>query len=829
MNFTFLQSLPLAVTTPPQEGGEVRELVAYEFRRLGQFDEPRFFWIALGSLIAILALYVLWVYRRERGPLNRFLQFLLPALRLTALAGTVLFFLGLERRVDQQVVTDSVVSILVDTSQSMSVEDETLEQNEKAARYEIVRQSLVNSPLIAELRQQHEVTLSAFDTEVRHLARWPRLAPTADEAGKKDPPTQKTGPSETNWADQLLPQGVETRLGDAIKDSLLRDDGHPLAGIILISDGGQNLGTEPLSLAEGTQPQEIPIFTLGVGSAEARRNLRVQELNVPARVYPEDNVTVRALIRGEGFAGRSVQVELLAREAGAAATAASQIGQQEVTFDSDEQLIPLHFQIEPAEVGRLLLEVQIHAPTDDQFSDDNSRSAEMEIVETQTRVLLIASGATRDYRFLRDQLRRDRHATVDILLQAAQPGISQDANQILEEFPQTKEALYDYDCIVAFDPDWTLLDAQQADLLEAWVAEEAGGLIVVAGPIHTSSWVQSPELGKIRALYPVEFQRRLTLLDDGIYGSKTAWPILFSREGEESDHLWLADSADESRSLWSEFKGVFGCFAVKGPKPGARVLARYSDPDAGISVDRPVYWAEHFYGGGRVFYMGSGELWRLRSLDVRYFEVLTTRLIRHVSQGRLLRGSSHGQLLIQRDRYSVGDEVVVRAQLSTASREPLHLDRVTARVLDPRGKGQNLAMTADPNRPGSFVGQFNVRKEGSYRIELPIPEVLDEQLVRRIQVTVPSLEFEQTRRNVTLLTALANQSGGQYYATLASAVEGREGLEPLADQIISRAELKTLRGSPDNDFTERLNKNLLAIICGALCLEWFLRRLMKLA
>jgi len=268
---------------------------------------------------------------------------------------------------------------------------------------------------------------------------------------------------------------------------------------------------------------------------------------------------------------------------------------------------------------------------------------------------------------------------------------------------------------------------------------------------------------------------------------------------------------------------------VKGPKPGARVLARYSDPDAGLSVERPIYWAEQFYGGGRVFYMGSGELWRLRSLDLSYFEVLYTRLIRHVSQGRLLRESSHGRLLVERDRFSIGDEVIVRAQLSTASREPLLADRVTARVVDPRGAGQNLTMTADMNRPGNFVGQFNVRKEGSYRIELPVPEVLDEQLVRRIQVTVPSLEFDQTRRNDALLAAIASQSKGRYYPSLALALKGGSELPPVAEQIESRAELKTLRGTPDEVFTEQLNRALLAVICGALGCEWLLRRFMKLA
>ena len=82
----------------------------------------------------------------------------------------------------------------------------------------------------------------------------------------------------------------------------------------------------------------------------------------------------------------------------------------------------------------------------------------------------------RDYQFLRNQLHRDKSMIVDVLLQTAQPGISQDAAKILDQFPSTRKELYQYDCIVAFDPDWTKLDAAQVDLLEKWVSEEAGGL-----------------------------------------------------------------------------------------------------------------------------------------------------------------------------------------------------------------------------------------------------------------------------------------------------------------------------------------------------------------
>ena len=363
---------------------------------------------------------------------------------------------------------------------------------------------------------------------------------------------------------------------------------------------------------------KAPVATIGVGSIEPRRNVRIQELIAPSRAYPEDKTVIRAIVQGESYRGRTVTVELLARE-GTPDAAAVKVGEAQATFDADAAMVEVEFDLEPAAVGRLELEARVAAPPDDQYSDDNRRTAEMEIVDSNTRVLLLASGATRDYRFLRNQLRRDRHVTVDVLLQGAPAGISQDADTILANFPTSKEDLFKYDCIVAFDPDWLRLDAKQIDLLEEWVDREAGGMIVVAGPINTQAWLQSPLHNKMRALYPVEFEQRLTLFDDGLFGSQKPWPIEFTREGQEADFLWLGDTPQESRVNWQKFPGVFGCFAVRGPKPGAQVYGRYSDPDAGLVAGLPVYFADHFYGAGRVFYMGSGELWRLRAVDPALF------------------------------------------------------------------------------------------------------------------------------------------------------------------------------------------------------------------
>jgi hypothetical protein len=435
----------------------------------------------------------------------------------------------------------------------------------------------------------------------------------------------------------------------------------------------------------------------------------------------------------------------------------------------------------------------------------------------------------RDYQYLRNQLHRDTTMTVDVLLQTAQSGISQDANKILDRFPTTAEELYQYDAIVAFDPDWTELEPDQVTLLEQWISEEAGGLIVVAGPIQTGKWIGSIEHAKIRDLYPVAFQQRLTLLDDGQYGGEAPWPLAFERAGREAKFLWLDDTAEESEAAWDSFPGVYGYYAVKGEKPGATVYARFSDPQAGLVNRQPVYMAGHFYGAGQVFYMGSGEMWRLRSVDAAYFEVLYTKLIRNVSQGRILRGSARGALLVERDRYELGETVILRARLADAQHKPLSVDYVMAQILRPDGSAEAVKLTAEVDRPGMYAGHVNVLQEGTYQVAISLPGSNEEPLTRYLQVRVPDLERTHAERNEPLLASLASDTSGIYYKELDVAIRGDDTMKPLAQAIESRAEVKLIKGAPDLDFARAQMQWLLGLVAGSLFLEWIVRRLNRLA
>lgn len=120
------------------------------------------------------------------------------------------------------------------------------------------------------------------------------------------------------------------------------------------------------------------------------------------------------------------------------------------------------------------------------------------------------------------------------------------------------------------------------------------------------------------------------------------------------------------------------------------------------------------------------------------------------------------------------------------------------------------------------------RMEGSYLLELVVPESENERLSRRIQVKTPDLERENPSRNDALLSAIANGTGGRYYVGMSSALGGN-GQPPLSDRLRDRTITAILPVAPDPRWEENWLRWIMIALCGLLCAEWLVRRLLRLA
>ncbi len=662
------------------------------------------------------------------------------------------------------------------------------------------------------------------------------VTPSSDSQPDDDPALEA---GDVDWAEELTARGLKTRLGEALRYLVNKERGGPVAGIVVFTDGQQNEGVECTAAMNVARLAEMPICAVGLGSEKRPLNVRVVDLEAPERVYPGDRFTITGFIQASGMAGRSVDVRLTSAPTGATEDEKVETLEEEDRVDLGEEgdVVPVKFEVTPSESGRRTYQLTVKPPPQDHNPHDDLKTANVEVVDRRTRVLIVAGGPSREFRFLRNLLYRDQDTELDVWLQTGTPGISQEADALLFEFPETAEDLFEYDCIVAFDPDWTALDLLQIRALEQWIAEKAGGLIVVAGPVHTPQWADMrrtvSRLNTIRSLYPVVlYSSGSATLGLGRFGGKDAWPVEFTREGMEGEFLWLEDDPINSEAAWASFEGVFGYYAVKDPKPGAKVFARFSDPNTAIDGELPIYLAGHFYGAGRVFFQASGEMWRIRAVDEAYFERYYTKLIRWVSQGRLQQDSVHGILLVDKDRCLLGDTILVQAILTDAQNEPLSAAEVTARLIQPNGGRTTLTLRAVTGgaRDGTFAGQFTAVEENDYRVKLKPPHgELDEILIREVHVRGSIDEIEKPERNDPLLREIALTTGGVYYVGVDAAVGQTGGQPPLANALVPQDFVTYLPGTPDRDFERRLMAWLMGLICGVLAFEWLLRRLSRLA
>ena len=784
-------------------------------------------WILPVVVLAALLLFSRLLYRRDSVELPGWLSWLLTAMRWGGIVALWLVYLQPQLRSEREIVFNSHALVLADVSSSMGMSDGGSSTQGTSRADESVR-ALAQTGLLEALRRRHDVVIWKFSESADPVVRLNRLprpsSVPAPAAGSSDDEA-----SALDWSVMLAPTGTETRLGASLYGLLEEHLAAPVSGVIVLTDGGQNAGDGPSAAVKLAQELQIPIHTIGIGSPERPSNIRVRDLAAPSRAYPGDPYTVTGYLQSSGFDGQTMTVELWSSPGDSGGSAGEEAQRRleatdTVTMRPDGDVVPVTFELTPGEIGRRTLKLLVKTPANDTNASDDSQQVDVEIVDRKTRVLLFAGGPTREYRFVRIQLFRDKSVTLDVYLQTGAPGISQEADAILDHFPSTREALFAYDAVVAFDPDWQALSTEQVDVLETWVAEQAGGLIVVCGPVYTDRWTQSAAMNKVRGLYPVEFNRRFRPLD-GRYSATEPWPIEFTREGLESEFLWLDDSPSRSAQTWAGFPGVYGYHAVRRAKAGATVYGRFSDPRSGEGDELPAYMAGQFYGSGRVFYLGSGEMWRLRGVDPAHFERFYTQLIRHVSQGRLLRGSTRGLLLVQRDRYLLGQTVDVQAQLSDAQLQPLEAANVELEVVAPDGTLETLVLNANVNRLGAFSGQFTTRLQGTYRLELPVPESDAERLVRRIQVNVPELEQQRPERNDVLLARIASETGGQFYRGVDEAL-GTDDTSAVATLLKDRSRIDLQIGKPQPLWDKLW---VMLTICGLFSLEWLIRRLVRLA
>ena len=176
--------------------------------------------------------------------------------------------------------------------------------------------------------------------------------------------------------------------------------------------------------------------------------------------------------------------------------------------------------------------------------------------------------------------------------------------------------------------------------------------------------------------------------------------------------------------------------------------------------------------------------------------------------------------------------------------QPLIQSEVVARLIDPQGRNLPLSLKpfSDGSQPGVYTGQFPVLQPGEYAIQLQLGGITsNEILTSQVKAKVPAIEMQRGERNDPLLSQLAVETGGRYWAGITQALQPEEpassAMNEVANQprpaliaaILPQDQVSYLPGAPDRVFQLRWLAWLMAWIAGSLSLEWLTRRLHRLA
>jgi hypothetical protein len=822
---------------------------------------------------AVIGLTIRTSYRDSRF-LKRWVRLALLIPRLLLLALLFVIVLNPQQRTQLSRVEKSRVALLLDTSLSMdwpatddapavtsgakaasssskeggaaALPAAAAEDGKPKTRAQAAVEALMSSSVLPEISRSHVVSVYSFDSKLSGPVAvvsdgQVRFVPRSDESSSTTSASTRESQGkvsdtasmplenfavQTAWQSLLQPKGTETRLGESLYQMIGQVTGKTLSGVVLVTDGQSNAGLNVDSAQQRAERTKTRLITIGVGSQKPRINLWIAGVQSPSDVHQGDPFDLTVHVQATAADQEKGIVRLFQQSADGDGNDRRQIAEQPMDFNNDGLPSTLRFTQQIAVPGKYEFIVRVESASGavEMTLDDNERRRTIEVTDRRMKVLLISSGPMRDYQFVRNALFRHSGVDSDVWLQSVTDEnvgfVSQEAKTLLTQFPRTEAELFEYDVIVAFDPDWSRLSAEQQTFLNRWVSEHSGGLVVVAGEIYTPKLAQDPDAFRdISVLYPVLLNRMVPELQL-TQRADEPWPVMLTPEGRTSEFLKIADAGGTvSADLWSTFKGIYRSYPIRGLRDGAVVLLEYGNPRARTELGQPPFLASQFYGTGRTIFLGSAETWRLREISSEGHQRFWTSLIREVGQGRRSRGTARGRLMLDRSEVAPGQPVTIRAQLYNARLQPLAAESVPLTIVDSEGQTLTIPdqLNADGRGAGQFVNNFRPSRSGTYRISVPVPESTDV-LQATLDVVLPNLESQNPILNVDLLKKLTQDTDGKSLSL--SEISVLPSLLPDQSQpVVVDEQLRTLW---DRSW-------ILFLMVLLLAFEWTMRRVWRLS
>ena len=687
------------------------------------FAYPLPWWLAL-VLAAAIAGLVYAEYRRPLSPLTRAQRGVLVALRAAVLAALVLFLFRPIAILPPASARDAIVPVLVDVSRSMRLADAD-------GQTRLARASQLVAGELGTALSSH------FVTEIYSVG--DRVAPAK--------------------AGALSADARRTDLAGAIAAIRERYRGQRVAGIVLLSDGGDTSGStgqgQPAALDSGP-----PVFAVGIGSPDGPRDREVLGLTAGDPRLDHASIDLHVTAVSTGFGRTPFTLRILGN--------GQLLETRRVVPPADGSPIDETFTVSPNLLNPSVFTAEIPRDPAEPVGENNARSILASPAGRKRRVLIVEGAPGFEHSFVTRAWAADSGLEVDSVTRKGKNGEGQDtffvqagagrAAALTSGFPARREQLYAYDALAIANVEGEFFSRAQLAMAADFVAERGGGLLVFGGRSFSQRGLAGTPLEEVLPLEVNDRHGGLVRASLGSIDLPAHNKLTLTPDGETHPIMRIGASVDETRRVWTALPPLAASATVGGPRPGATILALTTAPGGGVF---PVV-AVQPYGRGRSMVFAGEASWRWKMMvpsSDRTYELFWRQAARWLSSA-----APDPVAITVPASAEPGDSISVDVDARDASFAPVPDAAIEATLTRPGGAVEAIRLRhADP-AGGRFTAAIASEQPGLYRVHAEAKRGASPLGAsdRWFYVGGADREFADPRLNEGFLRRVARNSGGRY-------------------------------------------------------------------
>ena len=691
-------------------------------------------------------------YRRTNPPVAKWLKTTLTTIRFLVLAIVLFIFFEPVLKLSWFHTEKPTVAVLLDNSASMILENNGETRSDKAI-------SVLNTDFFQNNKTDINFSFYQF--------------------------SNKLSPIKLMELDSIKFNSDGTDISTSLKQLQKQNINNYLTGIILLSDGINNLGENPIRMAEEIN---LPIYPISVGKVVDQNDVVISKVTTNQITYANNAVPVDVTIKSTGYSGKKIKVELQKDD--------SVLDNKYVEIlDNSESQIRLNFT--PTQIGLQKFSVRVPALENELTVLNNQKNFYVKVLKSRIKILFLSGGPGSDFSFLKRTFDSDPNIETDYWVAKKNQGFYQGS------FSMDYEKLKNYDCVVLqnFPPKnhvnraipilKNLFESQQIPLLFI-----AGNNINVRG------------LNDLKNFLPFSLPIKE-------YQEFEITPLLTAK-GLIHPVTQIENDEFENRTLWQEVPPIFYSYFNVLPYPGSEILLEAEPVQNNIRFSNqtiPLIMTRKIANNKSMAILGFG-IWRWDFLmwGVGKTDQLFNQLLSN-SIRWLVNKEDNKTVRIYPDEeiYRNGQKISFSCETYTENYLPLDGAEVKLRVFN---KNNTYEIFLPGVGDGKYEGELQALKGGEYRYQGNV--TYKNRTIGsdngRFSVEDFTLEHLQTKIDENFLKQLALKTGGLFV--------NDNSLDSL--DAVLKFPTKTSLRSREWQLWNKLLLLILAILL--LSIEWFLRK-----